>query len=77
MKMNTNEVMNREMECLVEGLGLIEAEYFISVIINEQFDYTKWQRKYFDQISPDKLHSEAVSYAKAHPYTGKAKVLIE
>ena len=44
MNMNTSEVMNRGMECLVEKLGLIETEYFISVIIREQFDYTKWQR---------------------------------
>lgn len=35
MTMNTVEVMNRGMECLVENLGIIEAEHFISVIISE------------------------------------------
>ena len=77
MNMNTSEVMNRGMECLVEKLGLIEAEYFISVIIREQFDYTKWQREYFDRMPMTKLHNDAVSYAQNHPYRGNAKILIQ
>ena len=77
MNMNTVEVMNRGMECLVENLGMIEAEHFISVIIREQFDYTKWQREYFDRISAKQLHQDAVQYAKTHPYKGKARVLVE
>ena len=77
MTMNTVEVMNRGMECLVENLGIIEAEHFISVIIREKFDYTKWQREHFDKIPAEQLYENAVQYAKEHPYKGKAKVLIE
>ena len=77
MTMNTVEVMNRGMECLVENLGMIEAEHFISVIIREKFDYTKWQREHFDKIPEEQLHENAIQYAKEHPYKGKAKVLIE
>ena len=77
MTMNTVEVMNRGMECLVENLGMIEAEHFISVIIREKFDYTKWQREHFDKIPAEQLHEKAIQYAKEHPYKGKAKVLIE
>lgn len=74
--MSTNEIMDKGMRCLIEGIGVIEAEHFISVIIKENFDYTKWQRNYFDQIPADKLHEDAVRYAKEHPYKGKAKVII-
>ena len=74
--MNTSEVMNKGMECLVQHLGLVDAEYFISVIIREQFDYTKWQREYFDRMPNAQLHEEAVAYAKAHPCRGSAQEII-
>ena len=45
--------------------------------IKEQFDYTKWQRAYFDRIPPTQFHEEAVAYAKEHPYQGKAQEIIE
>ncbi len=75
--MNTAEIMAKGMECLRQNLGIIETEYFISAIIKEQFDYTKWQREYFDTIPSDRLHEEAVAYGKAHPYHGKAKEIIK
>lgn len=77
MKMNTAEVMNKGMSCLVDNLGLVEAEYFISVIIREQFDYTKWQREHFDLMTPEELHKNAVEYAGQDPYTGNARTIIE
>ena len=77
MQMNTSEVRNRGMECLVEGMGLIDAEYFISVLLREKFDYTKWQREYFDRMPAEEFHKQAVAYGKAHPYDGNAKVIIE
>ena len=75
MKMSTTELMTRGMDCLVENLGIIEAEYFISAIIREQFDYTKWRRKYFDRFSPEKIDDEAYKYAKEHPYTGNGNII--
>ncbi len=74
--MNTADVMNRGMQCLVEHIGLIETEQFISVIKQEKFDYTKWQREFFDAIPPERLDREAAAYASEHPYEGNAKVLI-
>ena len=49
MAASTAEIMNKGMRCLTEHLGVVEAEHFISVIIREKFDYTKWQREYFDE----------------------------
>ena len=77
MEMSTVEIMNRGMQCLVEHIGLVEAERFVSVIMREKFDYTKWQREYFDAMPADKLHKEAVTYAKEHPYRGNAKIIVQ
>lgn len=32
MRYNTAEIMDREMSCLVERLGIVDTEHFISVI---------------------------------------------
>ena len=75
MSSNTIDVLNKGMECLTETLGVVGAEQFISVIIRERFDYTKWQRQHFDAMAPGEFHQKAVEYAQEHPYTGKAKRL--
>ena len=73
MSENMVEIMNRGMKCLTEQMGIIEAERFISIIIREKFDYTKWQREYFDQMKPGQFRAEALEYAKKHPHEGKGK----
>ena len=72
MASSTVEIMNKGMKCLTEHMGIIEAERFISLIIQEKFDYTKWQRDFFDGKSPEEISKEASEYEKAHPYTGEA-----
>jgi len=43
--MNTDtEVRIRGLRALVEALGTVEAERFITLILREPFDYTQWQR---------------------------------
>lgn len=39
--MNSIEVMNRGINCLLEKQGAVETERFISLIIRERFDYTE------------------------------------
>ncbi len=72
---NTVEIRNRGMECLTRNLGVGDAEQFSSIIIREKFDYTKWQRSYFDTMAPGEFHENALEYAKTHPYTGDAERL--
>lgn len=67
-----SEIMNKGMKCLTEQMGIIEAEQFISIIIREKFDYTKWQRDYFDAKTPEEISLEASQFEKAHPFTGNA-----
>jgi hypothetical protein len=39
------------MKILINKLGRVEAERFISLIIREPFDYTEWQRGLFGDMS--------------------------
>lgn len=45
---STVEIMDMGLACLVEKLGIVNAERFIAMIKRESFDYTTWQREYFD-----------------------------
>ena len=72
MTANTVEIMDKGMRCLTEGMGIVEAEQFISIIIREKFDYTEWQQKFYDKFPVGEVHKQAIEYAKTHPYTGKA-----
>ncbi|MCD7855030.1 MAG: hypothetical protein LUD77_10965 [Clostridiales bacterium] len=69
--MNSIEIMNKGINCLLEKLGVVETEQFISLIIREKFDYTKWQREKFDEVSSDDFNAAAVAYAKDNPFTIK------
>ena len=42
---------NEGMKVLINSLGHVEAERFISLIIREPFDYTEWQRDLFNDMS--------------------------
>ena len=65
------EIMNRGINCLLEKLGVVETEQFISVIMRENFDYTKWQRERFDDMSSEEFHKEAIEYARKNPFKKK------
>ena len=46
---------NKGMKVLIDNLGQVEAERFISLIIREPFDYTEWQRDLFNNMSVQEL----------------------
>ena len=47
---NAVNILDQGFACLVDNLGVIDAEYFISLIKRDDFDYTLWQREYFDKM---------------------------
>ena len=55
------EVMNRGILCLLEKLGEVETERFISVINRERFD----------NMSSDEFNNAAVAYSKENPFCKK------
>ena len=61
---NTAVILNDGMNCLLEKLGVLETEIFISHVQREQFDYTKWQKEHYINISVHELNRKAVDYAK-------------
>ena len=63
----TTTIMNDGINCLVERLGVIETEIFISQVIREPIDYTKWQREHYAGMSVSELNKKAVEYAKNNP----------
>ncbi len=64
----TAEIMDTGINYLIEKLGTVETERFISVIIRERSDYTKWRQKYFDNVTSEEFNNAAVLYAKEHPF---------
>ncbi|MBQ9060594.1 MAG: hypothetical protein IJ128_05585 [Firmicutes bacterium] len=73
MNTNTIEIVNRGMRCLTEQLGAVEAEKFIAAVIRNKFDYTEWQKEFFDAKAAGQFHEESLEYAAANPYEGGAE----
>ena len=66
--MNTTAViMNDGIHCLIEKLGVVETEIFISQLIREPFDYTQWQRKRYADVSVSDMNKKAGDFAKNNP----------
>jgi hypothetical protein len=55
-------LQQKGMETLIDGLGLIEAERFITLIIRNPFDYTEWRHDQFDGLSVEELSAQAQAY---------------
>lgn len=60
MMRNDTLVRTEGMKILLEGLGKVDAERFISLIIKEPFDYTKWQKDLFSDMSVRELSKTAM-----------------
>ena len=73
---NTAELKARAMKLLADELGIVEAEHFISLVSREKFDYTTWQREFYDVMKPGEFAEKAYLYSVSHPYGGSAKKLV-
>jgi hypothetical protein len=58
--MNDTIILNTGMKALIEKLGNVNAEKFISLIIKEPFDYTQWQRTLYDGMTIDEISNRAM-----------------
>ena len=73
---NTAEVLERGMSCLLDQLGVVETERFISIIIRERFDYTKWRKDFFSDASVEDINRAAVAYAEKDTFHPKRTQLV-
>jgi len=63
--MMTDTVLREEgMKVLSDKLGLLDAERFITLIMREQFDYTKWQENLYDNLTLKDLCKKADDFWK-------------
>jgi hypothetical protein len=61
--MRTDTIIRNEgTQVLMERLGLIEAERFITLIQKEPFDYTQWQENLFEDMSIEEISRKAAAY---------------
>lgn len=66
--MNQTELLNDGVEWLRQKFGDVGTELFISLIIRERFDYTRWRRQFFDDKTVSEINEEAASYSRNHPF---------
>lgn len=59
----TDSVIRQEgIQVLMEHLGYVDAERFISLMIREPFDYTKWRKTNLEDIDVHELSHRAMDY---------------
>ena len=59
--MYTDTILRNEgMHILINTLGNVEAERFISLINRDPFDYTEWQQNLFTDMSVQELSNAAM-----------------
>jgi hypothetical protein len=56
------EIKLAGVKALTEALGEVDAERFISLILREPFDYTKWQRNLWEDRSVEDISHAAMAY---------------
>jgi hypothetical protein len=58
--MTDTELKLKGFELLRSSLGLVELEKFISLILLEKFDYTKWRENLFPVLSGEEISKLAM-----------------
>ena len=65
--MRTDNIVRVEaMNVLINALGSVDAERFISMVKRDTFDYTKWHQKLWDGLSIDEIHAMGVELERAN-----------
>ena len=62
-----DDLMAQGMRCLIDNLGIVEAQRFIVLVKTDKSDYTEWQREHYDKMTADELHAALIEFSKQHP----------
>ena len=62
-----DDLMAQGMRCLIDNLGIIEAERFIALLSRERGDYTEWQREHYDNMSSEEFLASLEEFMRNHP----------
>jgi hypothetical protein len=58
------EIKLSGVEALIAELGIVDAERFIALIRREPFDYTKWQKKLWQNKTVEEISTMAMESRK-------------
>lgn len=58
------EIRKEGLKVLTEQMGQVEAERFITLLLREPFDYTKWQQDLFKDKSIEDISKAAMQARK-------------
>ena len=62
--MRTDTIIKEDgFKILKEKLGVVEMEKFIALINRENFNYTKWRKNLFEDMSIDELADKAQKFS--------------
>ena len=76
MTENTAALADRCMTILCEHVGVVNAEQFLLFLRSDEFDYTKWQRERYGQMTPEEVYSGIIHNGEEHPFQGKKAVIL-
>jgi len=62
--MNDTILKCKGMDVLSKSLGLEDAERFISLVLKERFDYTKWQQDLYKDVTLDEFCTDVKNFRK-------------
>jgi len=63
--MNDTVLVNEGTKLLTQKFGKVNAERFITLIIREPFDYTKWRKDLYKDMDVDELSQKAMEYVNS------------
>lgn len=58
------EIRIKGLKALINALGEVDAERFISLVMREPFDYTKWHRNLWADKSVTEISNYAMQFRK-------------
>lgn len=58
------EITYDGINALIDKLGIVEAEKFISIIGKDSFDYTEWRKRLWPDVTVRELSREAMDFRK-------------
>lgn len=61
-QISDNELAVKCMSVLMDAVGPVDAERFVSIITNAAFDYTEWQRNLFEGETVDSLYEKVKNF---------------
>lgn len=73
---STVELYDEGLSILTRHMGVVRAEQFISVVLKEPFDYTKWHQRMADSMTKEAFSSIVEESERTSPYAGDLSTIL-